>query len=401
MPNTTATIVSPSARMYYIMTDEHQFFDTYYSKPRFAVETCLSVVAVLSNATMLLLTYSSRHRRHYAYFAFFRNLLIANVLSAGAQWFTNNLMYLLDDQLAHIRDRCHFMLLLLAANVISKVFGAVSVISLLGLSVIHCLAVCYPIAYVVRMNNSRVHIAIALSWGVTLTIACLEVVVCIARLTLADCAEEQRFITVVTIVDADVAVIMLTLMYAAIVGLCLRIAIEIRRLQARLNRLCWTDNLKQERGTFRSIVGLTITMIAFIFPYHVIYFLSINFDLPTISNTSALLYYMNLLPYVKFATDPIFFCRKRIVQWRNVGCIFAVFCCCRKSGFGQDSREDRALIEENNVSGVTVAPGQDDVTAYTVRTSLPPALIEKDIKDLKVTVVPTGNKLDCTTTSLV
>ena len=394
MVNVTSPVHSVTHLIYRM--DNPKFFDTYYSNSRFIVETCLAIVAMLSNAIMLLLTYSNRYRRHYAYFAFFRNLLVANVLSAAAQWFTNNMLYLMGDKLSYIQDHCHVMLLLLSANVICKVFGTVSVVSLLGLSVIHCMAVCYPIRYVVHMNTNRVHCAIGMSWVVTTVAACMEIVVCVGKLTVGNCPAEDKFISIVTTVDADITIIALTLLYGVIIGLCLRIALEIRRLQRRLNRLCWTDNLKQERGTFRSIVGLTVTMIAFIFPYHIIYFLSLNFDLPPIHKASSLLYFMNVLPYVKYATDPIFFCRKRIVQWRNVGCIFTILCCRRASPV-QDSREDRALMEENNLSGITVAPPPDVSVNYS--TSAPDP--DKDIKDLRVTVAPSSGYVQCATTSIV
>ena len=329
----------------YVMSG-NEFFDNYYSRVRFAIETTLAVVSILSNGIMLLLTRGNRHRRHYSYFALFKNLLVANVLSTLTSWISNNMLYFFSDQMQNdMPDICHSILLFITANVISKVFGTVSVLSLLGLSAVHCLAVCYPMAYVMQINTSRVHIAIAASWIVTFLFALTEIIVCSVRITKENCSEEitGTFMPLVSLVDTDVTIVALTVLYALIVGLCIRIAVEIRRLQGRLSRLCWTDNLQQERGTFLSIVGLSVTMILFIFPYHVIYFMSFNFNIPALSMNTGVMYYMNLLPYVKYASDPVFFCRKRLVHWRVVGCCVPVTLCQMDS---TTTKEERSLIDE-------------------------------------------------------
>ncbi len=325
------------------------FFDNYYSWVRFGLETTVACISVLSNTVMLLLFRGTRHQRHYSYIALFKNLLVANVLSTVTSWLTNNLIFLFRVQMEHMDSHCHSMLLMLTANVITKVFGAVSVLSLLGLSVVHCLAVCYPIAYVLQMNTTRVHVTIFVCWSVTSLAALMEILVCVGRLTSGHCGEnEWKFISMVLQVDANITIVCLTASYVIIIALCARIAVEIRTLEKRLSRLCWTDNLQQERGTFRSIVGLSITMTLFIFPYHVLYFASMNFNVEALSANTGVMYYMNLLPYAKFATDPVFFCRKRLVHWRGTSCMSLKLC-----HSDETTREERSLIDDR-LSGLSV-----------------------------------------------
>ena len=80
--------------------------------------------------------------------------------------------------------------------------------------------------------------------------------------------------------------------------------------QKRLSE--FVDDLQYERKTWLTIMMLLTTMTLFVLPYCLIYLISLNKQSSTLQENTAVLYYMNLLPYVKYATDPLIYGKRML-----------------------------------------------------------------------------------------
>ena len=85
--------------------DDFGFFRNYYGVSRFATETTLAIFAIATNLAAFILT-KDYHHRHYAYYALFKNLAMANLLAALSSWFGNNTLYLFSRSLSEVNNFC-------------------------------------------------------------------------------------------------------------------------------------------------------------------------------------------------------------------------------------------------------------------------------------------------------
>ncbi len=71
-------------------------------------------------------------------------------------------------------------------------------------------------------------------------------------------------------------------------------------------------DLQYERKTWLTIMMLLVTMTTFFLPYCLVYLLSLNAASSPLHENTAVFYYMTLLPYIKYATDPLIYGKRML-----------------------------------------------------------------------------------------
>ena len=120
-------------------------------------------------------------------------------------------------------------------------------------------------------------------------------------------------------------------MFLIIAALCLMIYLELRAIQSTVTDFCWTQQLTSERNTFKSILLLVLTFTVFYLPFNIVFIISYNQD--TVSgliNSKAIVFYMTLLPYFKFCSDPVLYRKSYKDICDNLSVVFSYCCTCDK-----------------------------------------------------------------------
>ena len=338
------------------------FFETYFSVPRFATETSLGALSVLSNA-LSLTAFNYVYGRQTAYHILFLNLAIANILCTILSWLCNNILFLFNKQMFDLMassSMCEVFVYLLAAVFASSAFGLVSTLTMLGFSTVQYFAVCRPLDHTFIVRKRRVCIFIVTSWLVSLSCACLPFFILLGLTHKGTCDEDMLgTILLVVIIGTDISLGVVVLTYLSIVGLCLRIYTEIQKLRKRLSQFRFDHEVSGERKAFVTIIILLSTLTIFFIPYVAVYAITLNSSDSGIDMQSdALIYYMNLLPYLKFFTDPIIYgMRMKEVRegWSRMMITCGVKnCSCMKHEFTFVPHTTTSTISVNQVVSTSV-----------------------------------------------
>ena len=87
-----------------------------------------------------------------------------------------------------------------------------------------------------------------------------------------------------------------------------------------MTRFRFEQSLRSERRAFATIVTLLVTLNVFFVPSIVVHVISLNAPDVTLLSNGAVIYFMNMLPYFKYASDPIIYgLRMRELQWCFAG----------------------------------------------------------------------------------
>ena len=111
-------------------------------------------------------------------------------------------------------------------------------------------------------------------------------------------------------------------------------------LQKRLSE--FVDDLQYERKTWQTIMMLLTTMTLFFLPYCLVYLISLNKQSSALQENIAVLYYMNLLPYLKYATDPIIYGKRMLGLQEELQKRLKKHCC-----FNFKERNRSSTVREN------------------------------------------------------
>ena len=180
---------------------------------------------------------------------------------------------------------------------------------MLGFSVVQYLAIRRVTHPSFDSNASRVGVFIVLAWTFSLLggIAPFTVMLIFARYQ--PCGPNlRRLVKLVFLYGVDVCVAFVIIVYVTIFILCSLIYLRIRAINRQLVRYDHVANVHCERRAFGTIAMMLVTLGLFFAPYMTLHVLSLN--LPAASDylhDSAVVYYMNLLPYFKFTSDPIIY----------------------------------------------------------------------------------------------
>ena len=344
------------------------FFDVYFSLPRFSIETTLALLTATLNGFILAAVrnaHSSQSRSVYN--TLFVNLAVADILSCILSWLCNNIFFLFSKHLKYYRDTgdmCQLFVYLVAAAFVSNGFGIVSTLTMLGFTTVQYFAICRPLQHLSILRPKKVCIYIGVSWILSILAGFLPFFVLLGMSRGQPCNLHMLLtISSVVTVGSNTCMAILAVIYVAITVLCIRIYIEIRLVHKQMARLRYGQDFQGEKKAFITIIILLSTLTLFFIPYSILYVVNINSqnDMAGLQSQS-FIYYMNLLPYLKFLSDPIIY-GLRMREVRD-GCIlFALKC-----GFGKCKcmRSDMTLLQRNpRSSGMAM----QTMTSFTRGTS--------------------------------
>ena len=288
------------------------FFDVYFSRTRFVVETSFACVSALTNAYALAVIARARRRRHTVYHTLFLNLAAVNVVSCAVSWLCNNTLFLFRRRLLALAlagDSCRLMIVLSATMFASCSFSLVGACTLLGLTVIQYVAICKPMQHAGMVRGSYVRAFSVSSWLISLATALLPFVGLVVLVHVRPCTPAvSRYIHLTSVVGIDLVVAMVTLSHVVMMAMFVRIYVEIRRLRRRLSRM---QLIGSPSPADRHAVYTTMALLASVFvlsvPYTVMHILSTNSIISDATWSAATIYFMNLLPYCKMFTDTVIY----------------------------------------------------------------------------------------------
>jgi hypothetical protein len=331
-----------------------------------------------------------------SYGQLFVNLAVANCLSCVLSWLSNNTLLLFQDQLLSllITNQCLFFVFLVSSIFVSTSFVIVSTLTMLGFSVVQYSAICrrpvlsrHPgdLSY----RRSRVPVYIAVIWTLSL-IAGVSPFALLLPVTRQQSDCEPRRIRRIMIYGVDACAALVVAVYATIFVLCYLIYQHIRSVRAEINRFNVGDgwkngadvivvplpvhqgaDIRRERRAFGTIGLLLGTLGAFFGPYMTLHLLSLN--VPAVEarmngpGAAPFIYYMNLLPYLKHATDPIIYgLRMRDVRY---GCRLMFGCAAARRTASSARRLASGRRDVSNcaieVMSVSTTPaGPDNLLQY-------------------------------------
>ena len=289
-------------------SEDTSFFGAYYAEERFAAECVVAFLAFICNVVALVLT-KGYYYQHHAYHTFFKNMVTANALSILGMWMTNNTMYLF---LGHLDewDLCNMLLLLFSLNQLATVFALASGMTIMGFGIIHYMAICWSEHYDKYLTQNYVRIAVAFIWLFAILFSVWPVVALIVSYSERGCslAEVEWY----TIISMRFVIAVICICYLTLAGLCLRIYWEIHQLQQLLSLPPWAEELQYEKRAWRTIAFLLSTMTVFCLPFYVLHMVSLHTGRSLNQAHPALVYYMNLLPYIKYSVDPLIYGRRML-----------------------------------------------------------------------------------------
>ena len=304
------------------------FFGTYFSVERITIETLLAVFAVVLNGASLGCITTSQ--RFSVYHTLFINLVIANILSAILSWISNNSMYLFQDQLFELfytQRWCTALVYLSGAIFVQGSFGIISTLTLLGFSTAQYFAICKPLEHSSIVRRKKVILFMVTSWIIAGLVCTATYVTLIVISSKRQCTPEfQESVSTTINVGACTAIGICALIFCCVVCLFIRIHIEIKALQKRLSEIRFNQEVKSEKKAFLTTVILLTTLVIVFLPYSVTFLISL-IHTDTNMQSNALIYYMTLLPYFKFISDPIIY-GFRMRDIRKVCINVLLFCKC-------------------------------------------------------------------------
>jgi hypothetical protein len=290
--------------------DEQGFFGVYYSTPRFATESTLAIASTIVNIVVLVCIYNTKtHRTGTVYNALFVNLVVANMYSCLLAWLCNNAFKLFELpilQLIFIEHRaCSAFVYLMGGVYLQGAAGIVASLTMLGFATVQFLAICKPLEHMHLVHKSRLVCFILLSWLVSLGCGLTPFLVLLIVSERSECTTSLfNYITGISSVGNEICVAIAVAIYVSIVALCCRIYIEVKRLQRRLSRFRFDQDVDYEKKAFITTAILLATLTFFFLPYSIVYLLTYNDGM---GKDAGIIYYMNLLPYLKFISDPLIY----------------------------------------------------------------------------------------------
>ena len=274
---------------------------------------------------LLLFQYARYHRSKAVYNTLFVNLMVANMMTCALSWLCNNVIFFFEERLLTMVmatfNFCRLYVYLTAAVFVTSASGIVSTLTMLGFTVVQYLAVCKALHHQTILRKSKVRVFIACSWILSLLAGIVPFLILLFVSENRACdLDLLAIILQVVIAGADTCVALVTVIFIVIVCLCIRIFVQLRTRGERIAEHRQERNMmKGEKRAFITIVILVVTLATLVIPYTVIYMLSLNSTQDMGIQSQAVIYYMNLLPYLKFLSDPLIY-GLRMREFKD-GCI--------------------------------------------------------------------------------
>lgn len=290
----------------------NNFFHVYFSRSRFAMETLLAAVTIVSNFFILTTIRIARQSNRLSVYNFlFTNLGVANILSCTMLWVTNNSLILFRRQvlrLVVLHDYCSLYVYMTAAIFVSSAFGVVTTVTMLGFSTAQYLAVCRPLRHLDLLRRRRLLNATVVTWILALGVGVVPFVAVYAVTYDRTCVMSvYRLVGRVVLYGLDACAVFDAIVYAVIVAQCARIWARMKVMRRDLvQQNYFSSDVRNKSKAVRTIFIMLATFNLLFVPYLIIYLLSLNVvTLKSYLNNEVLIYYMNTVPYVKCLADPI------------------------------------------------------------------------------------------------
>lgn len=313
------------------------FFETYYSRTRLFLEASLAFLAVLLNVVALTAMLCGSTRRHHLslYNILFVNLSVANVLSCCLFLLSNNALVLLQRlDLYHI-NICLFFIHLLAAIFLSSGFSIITILTMFAFSIIQYLAICRPLLQLHVLRRKSLYVFVACSWVLAFTFGLVPYLVALLVARQRPCEEWFiKLILRISTVETNTCICIVGLFYLLIVAASARIYAKIRSGRRLMTQIRAEHDVRGERRAFFTILFLLSTLTLFLVPYTIVHLLSLNFTDNRLLHNPLIIYYMNMLPYLKYMTDPVIY-GLRMRELKDV-CTAVKVTCCRRCGCYDD-----------------------------------------------------------------
>lgn len=289
----------------------NSFFHVYFSRTRFAMETLLAAVTIVSNFFILTTIRIARQSNRLSVYNFlFTNLGVANILSCTMLWVTNNSLILFRRQVIRLvmrHDYCSLYVYMTAAIFVSSAFGVVTTVTMLGFSTAQYMAVCRPLRHLDILRRRRLLNATIVTWILALCVGVMPFLVVYVVTYDRTCVMSlYRLIGRVVIYGLDACAVFDAIVYAVIVGQCVRIWARMKVMRREMAQNYFSSDVRNKSKAVRTIFIMLATFNLLFVPYLIIYLLSLNVAaLKPYLNSEILIYYMNTVPYVKCMADPI------------------------------------------------------------------------------------------------
>jgi len=96
-------------------------------------------------------------------------------------------------------------------------------------------------------------------------------------------------------------------LYALNALLCVCVFRQIRAVRREMMDYQFKQSLRMERRALLTIITLLATLLIFFVPYMIVHLISLNIHSDSLIDNTLVIYYMNMLPYIKYALDPIIY----------------------------------------------------------------------------------------------
>ena len=158
------------------------------------------------------------------------------------------------------------------------------------------------------VSQRRVYRFIACAWGLSLFTCLAPFLALLVTVQRSACTiTTLRHIQLIVVAGVNTFVSLVFAMHVVMLAQCFKIYFEIGLLRKRLSQFRFREDIQSEWRAFITTAALLTTMVAFFLPYSVVYVVSINHSSSASLQSGALIYYMNLLPYLKFLSDPVIY----------------------------------------------------------------------------------------------
>lgn len=290
------------------------FFNTYYSTTRFVVGTVLSALAAASNGLMLIGVWVVRRGQSATSSTgnirlVFLHMAATNVVCCATMWLSDNLLFFFGRQMARlmIRDVCLFLIYPTGAIFVASSFGVMSKLSMLGFCCVQYVSVCRPLRHRKDQVRRKLVLFLVLSWVLSLLIGSLpSVALKILTMRHSQCQPWIR-LAVLNVHAYGTVVIGAfdVLIYGAIVLLCLGIYRRMRVVRREISRFRFARDARCEMKAIATVAAIMSTLSLYSMSHIVVHVLSLTGYGRISLDSGALIYYMNLSPYVQLMLEPV------------------------------------------------------------------------------------------------
>ena len=322
------------------------FFAEYFSVSRFTVETAAMVTSTAFNMAAFMLIPHTRQEPYgqSVYHLLFLNLALANMAASVLMWLTNNAIYLFKEQFMAAMlggSICRVFVYLVSAGFVSTAFGLISALTMLGFSTVQYIAVCKPLHHTAILRRSRVLVFLVCCWAATLLAALIPFITLMMMTSPGVCgANTLTIISDFLVIGTKTCTCFVSIIYCITIVLCIRIYVEIRVLGARMMQCRHERNVNTEKRAFITMLILLVTLMLTFLPYTILFIYSLDHSDSSVESNRALIFYMSLLPYFKFSSDPVLYG----IRMRGLGIVcqrLSSACGCASCAYVRDDRRMR------------------------------------------------------------